>query len=183
MKPLLQDLPRGTIITAAERAGEAKFLALAKDLGDPEMATRDVGWLCRKHKITGAQFIEIWRDHHVAQAIERISQKLPELYDDILKDSRSFTTYCLICKGTGKPKKGSSDVACIRCEGTGHVTKPGSTNARKLMLEIAGLIGKKTGPQVVIKQDFTKPLGSVEDTSALVGRILETDSEEVDDQR
>lgn len=179
MKSILTDLPRETIATVAERADEPAFRGLARDLADPKMMTVSTQGLLARHKISGARFLEIWRDHHAAEALALISPEFPALYRDIADNAKSHQVYCQVCNGTGAARAKTPSLHCPRCKGVGVILEPGDKDSRRLMLEIAGLIGKK-GPTVAIQQNFSQPTVSVEDTSATVGKILEGTSEPIE---
>ncbi|HLZ39384.1 MAG TPA: zinc finger-like domain-containing protein [Candidatus Sulfotelmatobacter sp.] len=186
MKSILKNLPTESVRAAVDREDEPAFRALAKDLADPRLLSKPVSVLLNKNKIGAARFLEVWRDHHCAEAVALISPELPPLFRDIVNDARSIETYCTVCDGTGQPRKGSTTIQCPRCKGHGTVMLPGDKESRRFLLEISGLTGKR-GPQAVIQQNFTLPTGSVERTTAEVGRILDStldiiDASEGDDE-
>ncbi len=164
----INSLSRTKAARAATALNDGRFYAFVEDLLDPTKYDYDIVDLCKRHDIGTAKFVEMWRDHQHASALLAISDKLADIYLDMIQDARSGKKNCPDCEA-GTVKR--TDLPCSRCDGLGVIRIPGDLGTRKLLLDLAGLVNKKA-PTVVMQQNFSAP-GSMESTSIEVSRVLD----------
>ena len=121
-----------------ENAKAAKLLAL---LGNPLFNRDTLGKVAVKSGLSTAELTQFYNNSKKQEGIIRMSQKLPDIMEETAEDALSSLVPCERCGGEGQRK----DKPCKSCEGKGFVKVKGDLDNRKLVLEIAGLIGKR-GP-------------------------------------
>ena len=76
-------------------------------------------------------------------------QQLPQIVKELATDAKSSRAACKRCDGEGKLGVGESEEkSCPQCEGTGQVRVPGDPQARRLFLQLTGLIGKSRSHEI-----------------------------------
>lgn len=132
----------------------------ANDLTNLKYADKGIAFLARKHAISPLELTDIWRRHCMAQGMLNLISGIPQMANDIIEDSKSKMISCERCDGLGEVEdvramtqarrsdpEGSQVEpiyrVCPACKGNGEIRIEGSTDARKLALEAAGVVGKK----------------------------------------
>lgn len=120
----------------------------------PKFKNWSMSTIAKHHGIGIPQLRAIWRDHKLAQAMQKFTDAAPEVAADIAEDAKSSRVVCSRCDGYGVIKQEPEyDVdgciipttpnQCPQCQGRGWMRKPGDSDARKLMLETIGFAGKR----------------------------------------
>lgn len=113
---------------------------------------------CLKHcGITLPELMQEYGRYRTAQAIRIAMDRSPIIITHAADDAENRKVVCPRCDGFGtldldmkedEPKRKKATIrTCPECEGVGRVTQSGDAEARKLVLEVAGIAGKK-GPVV-----------------------------------
>lgn len=113
---------------------------------------------CLKHcGITLPELMQEYGRYRTAQAIRIAMDRSPTIITHAADDAENRKVICPRCDGYGTLNLGDGEESakkrkvmirtCPECEGDGRVTQSGDAEARKLVLEVAGIAGKK-GPMV-----------------------------------
>jgi hypothetical protein len=114
-----------------------------------------------------AEFGEFWQKAQNVRAIAIVQDGIVEIAPDMVSDAHSRKVYCDRCDGTGWvfvdgvvpgmefEQMGERKVRmCPACKGDKSISKPGDTDSRRMLLEMAGHTGKRGGVTVQIAQNF-----------------------------
>lgn len=109
--------------------------------------------------ITLGELMEVYGRYRTAQAIRIAMDRSPTIITHAADDAENRMVNCPRCDGLGtldldevaeevsKKRRAAVVRTCPECKGTGEVVQSGDAEARKLVLEVAGIAGKK-GPVV-----------------------------------
>lgn len=125
-----------------ENAKAAQLLML---LADPTCNRLTLGKLAVRAGLSTADLTLFFNNSRKQEGIVRMSQKLPDIMEETAEDALSSLVPCERCGGEGQRK----DKPCRSCEGEGFVKVKGDLDNRKLVLEMAGLIGKRAPGQAI----------------------------------
>ena len=125
-----------------ENAKAAKLLAL---LANPLFNRATLGKLSVMSGLSTAELTLFFNNSRKQEGIVRMSQKLPDIMEETAEDALSSLVPCERCGGEGQRK----NEPCKSCEGKGFVKVKGDFDNRKLVLEMAGLIGKRVPGQAI----------------------------------
>ena len=125
-----------------ENAKAEKLLAL---LSNPLFERATIGKLAVMSGMPAAELILLFTSAKKAEGIIRMGRKLPDVMEETADDALSHQVPCERCGGAGRVKDGS----CKSCKGKGVIVVKGDLDNRKLVLEMAGLIGKRAPGQAI----------------------------------
>ena len=125
-----------------ENAKAERLLAL---LSNPLFARATIGKLAVMSGMPAAELILLFTSAKKAEGIIRMGRKLPDVMEETADDALSKKVTCERCGGEGRVK----DASCKSCKGAGVVVVKGDLDNRKLVLEMAGLIGKRAPGQAI----------------------------------
>ena len=140
-------LGREPIAKALLSNSDLRIQSFAAQLVDPGNANTTMSRIAEKLGLKWDDIVEAFRKSKIAEGNLRMFQHIPQIMEDTAIDSKSKLKMCPMCEGKGK----SGEQDCMECEGTGRVRVAGNTEARKIVFESAGLIGKK-GPLFALQQ-------------------------------
>jgi|WetSurMetagenome_2_1015567.scaffolds.fasta_scaffold01336_9 hypothetical protein len=115
------------------------------------------------------EWAEFWQKAQVQRALVKAQDALADITAGIITDALPGLTSCGRCDGFGwvyseseipADTPGLDQLAkrtirtCPECKGAGRVRKTGDSEARKMILEMTGVAGKRNGPAVQIQQNF-----------------------------
>lgn len=151
-------------LASCEQLHIQRFL---NDLSNPKLSSRNITALARRHNITPLELADLWRRHALAKGMLTIISGLPRLSEHLIEDSMSKMVYCQRCDGLGEVETKVIDVmrVCPACKGAGEIRIEGSSDARKMALEAAGIIGKKANTivnPVIHTQSVESVIGELE---------------------
>lgn len=122
---------------------------------DPAHSNKKLATMGRECGLTYTELTDMIKKHRLAEGIVRMTEHVPQVMEDVAKESLSSTGVCEKCDGAGSVLKDQEvkmdgekfevkkvPVPCKHCKGTGEVVKPGSAAARKILFETVGLTGK-----------------------------------------
>lgn len=139
-------ISREELAHALGDADDTRAMQLANLMLDPEYAKTTVGVLANKVGLTTSSVIEAYRKRKVAESTAIILKHAPQIMEDVAEDAKSRIVVCPTCKGEKVVEIRTPDrvtcAPCLTCEQTGKVKESGDNNARKLVFESIGLIGK-----------------------------------------
>lgn len=115
-------------------AKSQKFLA---ELLNPRNSKLKLSRIARKSGIDPQDIERVIRSHSLSTALTTYVTAAPQIAQDVVSDSMSFSDVCPRCDGLGKfkPMEKSKLKSCPRCKGTGEVRVPGSSDARRLVYD------------------------------------------------
>jgi len=134
---------------------------------------------CMKSEVTLNQLIDLYSNYQRITGVMRMSQHIPQVFEDVAIDAKSKMASCPRCDGYGviedlsaEHRKGKKPPTrkCPVCKGIKEVRVPGDKLARELVFESLEMTGKK-GPSVAIQQNFGQP-SSIEATIAMTQKLL-----------
>ena len=125
-----------------ENAKAAKLLML---LADPVNNRLTLGKCAVISGLSTAELTQFYNNSKKQEGIIRMSQKLPDIMEETAEDALSSLVPCERCGGEG----GVKDKPCKSCKGAGFIKVKGDLDNRKLVLEMAGLIGKRAPGQAI----------------------------------
>lgn len=109
--------------------------------------------------VTLQELMEVYGRYRIAQATRIAMDRSPTIISHAADDAENRKVVCPRCDGLGtldidaareevqEKRRKAILRTCPECEGSGRVMQSGDAEARKLVLEVAGLVGKK-GPVV-----------------------------------
>ncbi len=109
--------------------------------------------------ITLQDLMDVYGRYRVSQAVRIAMDRSPRIMEHTADDAENRKVVCSRCDGLGtldmdaareevQEKRRKAIVrTCPECKGTGEVVQSGDAEARKLVLEVAGIAGKR-GPMV-----------------------------------
>jgi hypothetical protein len=123
----------------------AKAVQLLILLSNPLFNKATLGKLAVMSGLSTAELTLFLNSAKKQEGIVRMSQKLPDIMEETAIDALPTDEPCVRCDGTGQLKKGP----CPHCRSTGSIRVKGDLDNRKLVLEMAGLIGKRGSGQAI----------------------------------
>lgn len=140
---------------------DPRCAAFLNDLTSPRFRRSrwTVSGLAYKHGLKPHDLATIFRNYKLSQGTLKAIIAIPDVIDDIAKDARSYQEVCPRCDGLKlidrrRKVDGEEQVEwldCPNCAGSGAIRKAGSTEARKVLTEMAGYT-KQKGP--LVQQTF-----------------------------
>ena len=171
MKWFFESLPHATFEEAVSSSDDPKFRRLYAALQDPAYQRTSRMTLCRNFGVSLKDLVELWGEYNVALAGLAVFSRLPQIVKELADDALPHHVVCSRCDAYGIVVDGNSKRTCPICDGSGKVRVPGDNkDARRLVLEIAGLIGRNKAPIVAIQQNIGIP--AVEDAVSDISEIL-----------
>lgn len=146
--------------TALAVCEDPRFNCLLEAILDPRNQNTSYVRLARLQGITLPEINDYWRNYNHHRGMVRMVAHLPEVMEDVAKDSKSTADECPRCSGSGLTK---AKTICVRCNGQGTIRVAGDNNSRQILFEALGYT-KKHGPLVAIQQNFEG--GSLVDQSS-----------------
>lgn len=149
-----------------------KWQGLLNDICVPWRRQETLTTLAWKRGIKASEMIDAIRRHRLDLAMLQASGHLPEVVESAVEDSKRHPIQCPKCEGEGQLARKSKDSAgeevvewqpCKLCKGAGTVMEPGDAQARRLVAEMLGLVGKGGGAGTVInvnQQNQTLSVGA-----------------------
>ena len=152
-----------------------------KELLKYMLGSRPIKFLtaCEKSEVTLNQLIDLYSSYQRITGVMRMSQHIPQVFEDVAIDAKSKMSSCPRCDGYGVIEDASAEHRegkpaptrkCPVCKGEKEVRVPGDKLARELVFESLEMTGKK-GPSVAIQQNFGQP-SSIEATIAMTQKLL-----------
>ena len=129
-----------------ENAKAEKLLAL---LANPLFAKATIGKLAVMSGMPASELILLFTSAKKAEGIIRMGRKLPDVMEATADDALPHREVCPRCNGEKRFKVKGEERDCGQCNGKGHVVVKGDLDNRKLVLEVAGLIGKRAPGQAI----------------------------------
>ena len=108
-------------------------------LSSPIHTKATIGKLAVMSGMSANELMLLFNSAKKAEGIIRLSRKLPDIMEETAEDALSRLVPCIRCDGEGTIK----GKPCKTCQGGGSVRVPGDLDNRKLVFEVAGLIGKR----------------------------------------
>lgn len=140
--------------------GDERFAKLNQYLRAPDFARHSVFTLLGFCKIRGDEFLRAMREAVMApaylEAQASLARGTPEVVERTVQDAKQVWIDCPSCAGDGR--RGA--LRCPDCEGIGRLFLQANLQNRKLVLEMAGLVGrgnKERGVTVNVNQAFGVP--------------------------
>lgn len=128
-------------------------------IADPEHSKMSLAEILRAGRILPGELVAALasggelRSQLIAR--QHVAQRIPAVVSEVMKQAAEYEDDCTECMGVGKctpdptesrPNPGPED--CQTCRGTGRLRYPADGKCRDLALEMAGLVGGNSGPQV-----------------------------------
>jgi len=191
---LRSDSPKSKAVEfALASARDERFRVFLERLSSPLCKRWSLATIAKTCEISLPEWAEFWQKATVQRALAKAQDALPNLADDLIEDARSRIVGCERCGGRGTLKaecpvcanqvtdcphcngKGIVE-SCPDCDGTGKQRKPGDVDARRMLLDMTGLGGRKA-PAVQINQTFSSGIGSAMDKMSKVTFDVEVEAE------
>lgn len=176
---------QGELQRALEFSENPKAAAFLADMGDPKYSKWTTSALASKHGFSASMINDLWRSHMLTQANIEFVKAAPEVSKDVVEDARSTKVSCPRCDGFGRiaeeyieevpggePIVRSRQLKCPNCKGMGLVRKPGDSDSRKLMYEVIGLAGRRSGGGTTTNITLPSVSSLIDDDDALTGRTI-----------
>lgn len=116
-----------------------------------------VSTILKEEGITLQEAVEVYGRWMLAKATQVAVYRAPQIMNDIADDASNKQVVCPRCDGLGtldvdlgesQKKKAKATIrTCPECKGIGTITQSGDSESRRIILEVAGLAGKR-GPLV-----------------------------------
>lgn len=155
LRRLEKRIPRGEMASAlAHLHDNAKLQEFVAALTNPLFRKWTMASLAYRAGLTLHDLADAFRRVKLDEGLIRMYKHFPAAAEDVARDARSRRVYCQRCDGLGKLGEGKSERICPQCKGKCEVRVPGDADARKALLEAAGLIGRR-GPLVAQQFNFS----------------------------
>lgn len=139
---------------------------LLRLLYEPASVGKPLGYLVEKAGMDLEEIVALAETYHLAIGKLATLPHAPEILEDVAIDAKSRLATCEKCIGSGKHHVMMGDgmggqtyvptaYTCPACDGIGKIRKVGDKQARVLMFEALGLVGKAKGPLVAIQNNIT----------------------------
>lgn len=160
-------------------AEDPKMQAFVQLLTDATRQNTGIARLAEQCGLSFQAVMDGFRRAKLGEGTLRMFHHVPEVMEQVAQDAKAKMVTCPKCDGLrvvpqrdimgqvvmeaveGKPQPVGRE--CPTCKGAGEVEKSGDPDARKLVFETAGLIGKR-GPMVVQQFNSLDGSESPEDT-------------------
>ena len=134
---------------------DKRFIQMYEMMYDPVHASKSLSTIARECGVGHMELCDAIRKYQMGIGIVRMSQHVPDIMEDVAIDAKSRNDVCPQCDGVGsvlrdqevkvegeavQVRKVPSE--CPKCKGKGYVRTAGDKDARKLVFESNGLIGK-----------------------------------------
>ncbi len=129
-----------------ENTKAAQLLVL---LASPLHTKATLGKLAVMSGLSTHELILFLNNSKKQEGVVRMSRRLPDIMEETAEDALSSLVPCTRCDGEGKVKVKGEERDCPRCQGKGRTLVKGDLDNRKLVLEMAGLIGKRGSGQAI----------------------------------
>ena len=130
-------------------SGDPRAQRLLEMLMDPAYRNHSLGKLCEKVGLRVVDLLDLFRKFKWDVGTIDLYQQLPQIVKELADDARSSQAACGRCDGEGTLGVGESEEkSCPQCEGTGQVRVPGDPQARRLFLQLTGMIGRNRMPVI-----------------------------------
>jgi hypothetical protein len=169
MKSFFESIPPATFEEVVCVSDEVKFLRLYAALQDPAYQTTSRMTLCRNFGISLRDLLNVWSSYIRDLGRLAIFTRLPEIVQQTAEDALSRDVECSSCDGMGKVMNDEGQQSCPMCQGAGKIQMPADKDPRRLVLEIARLIGRNKVSVVAIQQNGGVNL---EDNVGMIEKIL-----------
>ena len=177
VEEFLEAAGKDEVLNALKWSDNAQMKALLGYLLQP----RPLKFLsaCMKAEVTLNQLQDLYSNYQRIAGVMRMSQHIPQVFEDVAIDAKSKMASCPRCDGYGEIEDLSAEKRegedpptrkCPTCKGAKEVRVPGDKLARELVFESLEMTGKK-GPSVAIQQNFGQP-SSIEATIAMTQKLL-----------
>jgi hypothetical protein len=153
MKSFFESIPPATFEEAVWSSGDPKLRRLYDALQDPAYQTTSRMTLCRNFGISLRDLLNVWSSYMRDLGRLAIFARLPEIAKQTAEDALSREVACGCCDGMGKVMNDEGQQSCPMCQGAGKIQMPADKDARRLVLEIAGLIGRNKVSVVAVQQN------------------------------
>ncbi len=129
-----------------ENAKAEKLLAL---LSNPLFKRATIGKLAVMSGMPAAELILLFNSAKKTEGIIKLSRKLPDIMEATADDALPHREVCPKCNGDRQLKMKGEERDCGNCGAKGYVIIKGDLDNRKLVFEVAGLIGKRAPGQAI----------------------------------
>src|SRR5262249_44982827 len=154
LKFFFEDVPSGDLDEAMQLSGDERFYKLHDALHDPAYRNTTPMTLCRTFGISLLDLMNLWIQYKRYLGLIMMANHLPEMMQQVAEESLSREAACPRCDCIRTVAvDDTSQRMCPICKGSGRVRVPGDTGARRLFLEIFGLIGRKA-QTIATQQNF-----------------------------
>ena len=151
-------VPAEDIMEALEHSSDARMLRLADIMRDPAYDKHSFALKCRNAQLNPADVWQAVIQLHRLDGELRVARRLPQMLESIADEAIPQVAKCgapgckdgLVTK-TGKGGGEPVTTDCPKCDGLGQILVKADNDARKLALEVTGLIGQR-GPLVDARQ-------------------------------
>ena len=136
---------RDEITAALELSRDPRSRALLGMMLDPTYNKHSFAKLCQKAGLRLTDLVDVFRRGKQLEATLSALQNLPHLVEETMLDALPAVEVCSRCDGRvevqdeGEPERKR---LCPACKGSGEVRVPGNVEARRMIFQAAGLIGK-----------------------------------------
>lgn len=130
-------------------SGDPRAERLLGMLLDPSYSQHSLGKMCQKVGMTILDLLDLLRRYRWDVGTIDVYIQLPQIVREIARDAQSSQAMCERCDGEGLLRlEGVAVRTCPHCKGSGKVRVPGDPHARRLILEILGVIGKNRSLEI-----------------------------------
>jgi hypothetical protein len=126
-------------------SGDERFYKLQQALHDDAYRSTSPGTLCRRFGISWWDLMRLWGNHNLLSGQMYMLNHLQDVMADITQEALSRQGPCPRCDGIGRVMRENGEAPCPECKGVGEVRVPADENARRLYLEVIGVIGPRRG--------------------------------------
>ncbi len=136
-----------------ERAGRLWEL-----LFDPAYKSHSMAALSERVGLKSRDLLELFRRFHIDVALITAARHAPQIMKDTIESALNTTVVCHRCDGELRVRNvDGSERQCPACKGEGTEIQWGDHQARRMVLEVAGLIGQNRRPSEVPVQGNAAP--------------------------
>lgn len=153
---IYKSLPGEDIAEALEHSSDPRMLKLLDIMNDSSYSKHSFALKCRNANLNPADVWSAVIQFHKLDGELRVARRIPQMLESIADDAIPRVLKCGApgCKDgqVTKNVKGQQVTAdCPKCSGHGQILVEADNDARKMALEVSGMIGQK-GPLVDARQ-------------------------------
>jgi hypothetical protein len=144
---VMRRIGRGRLVESLRHSEDERLLKFLALLEDPRNANLELRDLYQRCKLSVLDILGAFRRYQLDLAMVELFEQLPELTRDSVKVALSRMGNCKRCDGEGvvdKAKDGTGGRKCPECKGKKSVRVAGDSAARNLVMEAAGVVGRRS---------------------------------------
>jgi hypothetical protein len=150
---VMRRLGRDRLLECLRYCDDKRLLRFAHAIADPANSDRELDVIYRECGLSVLDLLSAFRRFQLDLAMLDLFESLPAVSRDAARVALSRRGNCRRCDGLKRvqDEKEGAFRMCPECRGRGYIRVPGDPQARAVVMEAAGITGKRAVVQVTHK--------------------------------